>query len=158
VDENSIILKKPYIERIYTDETSSLEEIRNIITEITNDLVDYISMGKDAYELKLLKKIAQYIRENYARADFSLQKLADYLQMTPPYLSQYFKKKTNYTISEYVTKLRMRKAKELLLNTDMSISDIALQVGYYSVSSFIRRFREMENLTPGEYKKKYSAK
>lgn len=158
VDENSIILKEPYIERIYTDETSSLEEIRNIITEITNDLVDYISMGKDAYELKLLKNIAQYIRENYARADFSLQKLADYLQMTPPYLSQYFKKKTNYTISEYVTKLRMRKAKELLLNTDMSISDIALQVGYYSVSSFIRRFREMENLTPGEYKKKYSAK
>lgn len=109
-DQNSIILKKPYIERIYTDEVSSFEDIRKIMTEITDDLVDYLSVGQDAYELKLLRKIAQYIRENYEKPDFSIQGIADYLQLTPPYLSQYFKKKTNYTISEYVTKLRMRKA------------------------------------------------
>lgn len=51
-----------------------------------------------------------------------------------------------------------RKAKELLLKTDMNIADIAAAVGYYSVSSFIRRFKEMEKLTPGEYKKKYGSK
>lgn len=157
-EQDAIILKKPYIEKIYTSDVSSFEDIKKIMMEITDDLVDYFTVGEDAYELKLLRKIAQYIRQNYTKPDFSIQSLADHLHMTPPYLSQYFKKKTNYTISEYVTKLRMRKAKELLLNTDMSIADIAAEVGYYSVSSFIRRFREMEKVTPGEYKKKYASK
>jgi AraC-like DNA-binding protein len=50
----------------------------------------------------------------------------------------------------------MEKAKDLLLKTGMNVQEIAVQVGYYSVSSFIRKFRETENVTPGQFKKKYA--
>lgn len=50
----------------------------------------------------------------------------------------------------------MEKAKDLLKNSDLSVNDIANEVGYYSVPSFIRKFKEIEQITPGKYKKKYS--
>lgn len=152
----SSTLNKPYIEKIYGAEINTFDDIEEILDEIVSDLTNFLNVGEGTYELKLLQQITDYIRENYCDPDFSLQKLADSIQMSPPYVSQYFKNNTNYTISDYVTRLRMKKAKELLVKTKMSIHDIAPEVGYYSVSSFIRKFKEIENITPGQYKKKYS--
>ena len=155
-DRDSSLLRKPYFEKIYGTQITSYDDIADIMIEIIHDLVNYMKVGEESYDLELLQKISQYIKNNYMSPKFSLQNLADSIQMTPPYLSQYFKKKTNYTIFEYVTKLRMRMAKELLIKTDLNVSDIASKVGYYSTSSFIRKFRELEGITPGQYKKKYS--
>ena len=124
--------------------------------EISDDITNYLNEDTQSYELKLLQQIVKYIRDNYPDPEFSLQSLADSLQMSTPYLSQYFKKNTDFTISEYVNRLRMEKAKDLLLKTELSVQEIAAQVGYYSVSSFIRKFREKENVTPGQFKKKYA--
>lgn len=156
-NNQSVLLKKPYIEKIYGTEVNTFEDIENTMSVIINDLTGYLSFGEGTYELKLLQQIIYTIRENYTDPDFGLQSLADSIQMSPPYLSQYFKKNTNYTIYEYIAKLRMEKAKELLTKTQTSVNDIAIQVGYYSVSSFIRKFREVEDLTPGQYKKKYES-
>lgn len=153
---HSPLLNKPYIERIYSSNINTFEDIIEIMKEISEDVTNYLSVDKESYELKLLQQIIKYIRENFQDPDFSLQSLADSLQMSTPYLSQYFKKNTEYTISEYVTRLRMEKAKELLLNTDMGVNEIAYEVGYYSVPSFIRKFREKEKVTPGQFKKKHS--
>lgn len=154
-DKNSSLLRKPYFQRIYDTEISSYDDIECIMDEIIHDLTNYINVGEGSYDLELLQKIAHYIQNNYMKPEFGLKSLADSIQMSPPYLSQYFKEKTNYTISEYVIKLRMRRAKHLLIGTDLSVSDLAFEVGYYSVSSFIRKFKEQEGITPGQYKKKY---
>lgn len=153
---HSPLINKPYIEKIYGSNISNFDDIANIMKEIFEDITDYLSVDKESYELKLLQQIVQYIRENFQDPEFGLQNIADSLQMSTPYLSQYFKKNTGYTISEYVTRLRMEKAKDLLKNSDLSVNDIASEVGYYSVPSFIRKFKEIEQITPGKYKKKYS--
>ena len=63
--------------------------------EISEDVTNYLSVDKESYELKLLQQIIKYIRENFQDPDFSLQSLADSLQMSTPYLSQYFKRTPN---------------------------------------------------------------
>ncbi len=153
---HSPLINKPYIEKIYGSNISNFDDIANIMKEIFEDITDYLSVDKESYELKLLQQIVQYIRENFQDLEFGLQNIADSLQMSAPYLSQYFKKNTGYTISEYVTRLRMGKAKDLLKNSNLSVSDISKEVGYYSVPSFIRKFKDIEQITPGKYRKKYS--
>lgn len=153
---HSPLLNKPYIERIYGSDLTTFADIEAVMREISDDITNYLNEDTQSYELKLLQQIVKYIRDNYPDPEFSLQSLADSLQMSTPYLSQYFKKNTDFTISEYVNRLRMEKAKDLLLKTELSVQEIAAQVGYYSVSSFIRKFREKENVTPGQFKKKYA--
>lgn len=153
---HSPLMNKPYIERIYGADLNSFVDIESIMREISDDVTKTLKEDSDSYELKLLQQVVKYIRDNYPDPEFSLQSLADSLQMSTPYLSQYFKKNTDFTISEYVNRLRMEKAKDLLLKTELSVQEIAVQVGYYSVSSFIRKFREKENVTPGQFKKKYA--
>lgn len=153
---HSPLISKHYLEKIYGSNISTFDDISEIMKEISEDITNYLSVDKESYELKLLQQIVHYIRENFQNPEFGLQNIADSLQMSPPYLSQYFKKNTGYTISEYVTRLRMEKAKDLLKNSDLSVNDIANEVGYYSVPSFIRKFKEIEQITPGKYKKKYS--
>lgn len=154
--KHSPLLNKPYMERIYGSDINTFEDIVDIMKEISGDVTKYLSVDRESYELRLLQQIIRYIRENFQNPEFSLQSIADSFQMSTPYLSQYFKKNTEHAISEYVTRLRMEKAKELLLNTDMGVNEIAYEVGYYSVPSFIRKFREIEKITPGQFKKKYS--
>lgn len=153
---HSPLISKPYIEKIYGSNISTFDDIVNIMKEISEDITNFLSVDKESYELKLLQQIVHYIREDFQDPEFGLQNIADSLQMSTPYLSQYFKKNTGYTISEYVTRLRMEKAKDLLMNTDLSVNDIANEVGYYSVPSFIRKFKEKEQITPGKYRKKHS--
>jgi YesN/AraC family two-component response regulator len=154
--DHSPFLNKPYMERIYGKDIVTFDDIESLMKGISENVVNYLKADTESYELKLLQQIIKHIRNNYLDPDFSLQSLADSLQMSTPYLSQYFKKNTNYTISEYVTRLRMERAKDLLIKTNISVRDIAIEVGYYSVSSFIRKFREKESITPGQFKKKYS--
>ena len=68
-------------------------------------------------------------------------------------LSQYFKNHTQKTINDYVTNLRIKKSQELLANTDKQLSEIAEETGYLNTSSFIRRFKQITGVTPGQYAK-----
>ncbi|MBW7460096.1 helix-turn-helix transcriptional regulator, partial [Paenibacillus sepulcri] len=66
--------------------------------------------------------------------------------------SQLFKQETGETIYNYLTRLRIDRASELLLKTGDRISDIALMVGYQHENSFIRSFRKIKDITPGKYR------
>lgn len=100
-----------------------------------------------------IEDIKELIQYNYCDYSFSLQLIADKFNVSLSYLSQYFKEKTNSTILDYITTLKMEKAKNLLLTSNMTLKDIAEQIGYVNVSSFIRRFKQVTGMTPGEYKK-----
>lgn len=101
----------------------------------------------------LLDNLKQYIRDNCLRCEFSIQETAEHFHMLLPNLSQFFKEKTGGNILDYSTQIRMQKAKELLANSELTLKDISQQVGYYNVSSFIRRFKQIEGMTPGDYRK-----
>ena len=94
-----------------------------------------------------------YIADNCLLCEFSIQETAEHFHMLLPNLSQFFKEKTGQNLLDYTTRLRMQKAKELLANPKLCNKILSQQVGYYNVSSFIRRFKQIHGMTPGDYRK-----
>ena len=84
-----------------------------------------------------------YLDNNFSDANFSVQEMADNFNLSINYLSSYFKEQTDENIINYITYLRIEKAKHLLITTDIPIKNIAENSGYYNVSSFIRRFKQI---------------
>lgn len=96
--------------------------------------------------------VTSFISQNYSK-DISLDLLADQLKLSGGYLSTYFKENFGCTFSEYLNEVRIHKAKELLAGGDESIQSISVKVGYHNVSSFIRMFKRMTGMPPGQYRK-----
>ena len=85
----------------------------------------------------------------------SLDDIADRFFISRTYLTRIFKSFTGYTVTEYRTFCRIQKAKELLLKTSLSVTDIAAQSGYESISQFEKCFKALTELTPLQFRKKY---
>ncbi|MFD0715492.1 helix-turn-helix transcriptional regulator [Paenibacillus sp. GCM10027626] len=96
--------------------------------------------------------VMSYIETNY-HEDIYLDALADKLQITPGYLSTYFKEKTGMNFSEYLNMFRIEKAKQMLHKTDIPVVEIGRKVGYPSTNSFFRMFKKLIGHTPGNYRK-----
>jgi AraC-like DNA-binding protein/methyl-accepting chemotaxis protein len=96
--------------------------------------------------------VFEYLENNYKR-DVSLEAAADHLKITSGYLSTYFKEKTGWNYSDYLNNLRIDKAKHILKHSDLKIKAVAEQVGYQNVNSFIRMFKKITGLTPGDFRK-----
>lgn len=86
----------------------------------------------------------------------SLSSVAESLHLSPAYLSRIFKEHTGVTFSEFVTRTRIAKGKELLLMPGMKIQDISSQLGYIKVNHFIKLFKKATGVTPGEFRKLHS--
>lgn len=126
-----------------------MESMRNICT----NLCSVISENKYKNKEKLTGEMIDFINKNYTDTGFSIQNMADEFGMSMTNLSQYFKNHTQKTINDYVTNLRIKKSQELLANTDKQLSEIAEETGYLNTSSFIRRFKQITGVTPGQYAK-----
>lgn len=100
---------------------------------------------------KIPYDILTYITTNYSKK-FSINDLAKRSFYNPSYLSRMFKEATGKSILEYVQELRIRDACLLLKQTDMSINDIAYQVGYNSPSKFYKVFKKLKGITPLRYR------
>lgn len=109
----------------------------------------------DAPVAELLARIYACIAESYDDCSFSLQDAAEKLNLSASYLSQYFKQQTGETLTGYVADLRIRKARSLLETTTMPLQMVAESVGYYNLNSFIRRFKQITGMPPGEYRKRH---
>ncbi|MNY49749.1 Arabinose operon regulatory protein [compost metagenome] len=79
--------------------------------------------------------------------------MASHIHLNPSYFSALFKEQTGFTFSEYVARSRIQKAKELLLQTRLTIADISEQVGYQTSKYFIKLFKEYEGTSPNQYRK-----
>ena len=101
-----------------------------------------------------INEIITFIHENYGRSDLSLNVLAGEFKLSIYYLSRIFKEKTGENFIDFITALRVDKAKELLLQNDAKIRDIADAVGYSNSNSFVRIFKKSTGLTPTEFREK----
>ena len=91
------------------------------------------------------------------KGDFSAYEAAEHFGMTLPAFSKYFKEATGQNVMDFTIHARIQKAKELLAETNLPLKEVSEQVGYYNVSSFTRRFKLNQGVTPGEYRKSASA-
>src|SRR5690625_560656 len=93
-----------------------------------------------------------YVEDNF-NADISLKGIAEIVHLNASYLSSLFKEELNMTFSEYLTRRRIQEAKRLLMQTDLTINEIAEKVGYQTAKYFIKIFKQYENTTPNSYRK-----
>lgn len=132
---------------IVFSDPSDLNEVRSTLRKAGDSLL-YRERGTNR-----LDSVIAYTNEHYAE-NLSITDIASQFDFTPNYLSSMFKKHTGINFVEYLTKLRLNKAKELLLCGNQSIKEIGESVGYYSQSYFTKIFIKYENCTPGEYRAK----
>ncbi|SES11658.1 response regulator transcription factor [Salipaludibacillus aurantiacus] len=104
----------------------------------------------------LIEKVRMYLKEHYADQDLSLQKISDVAGVTPNYLTQEFRKVTGSSCMQYVTEIRMDKAKKLLRETDKKIYEIAERVGYDNPYYFSNAFKKNVGKNPSKYKSESS--
>lgn len=100
------------------------------------------------------QKVLPYIHQNLTEP-FTVSELAQNVSLNPQYMMRLFKKETNMSVLEYVTEQRILRAKELLLSTDSSIENIAVQLGYYNYTYFMKVFKRNMGMSPGQYRKQY---
>lgn len=99
----------------------------------------------------IIQKACSYI-ESHISQDINLDQLSSYLNVSPFYLSKLFKEKKGANFISYVTALRMEKAKQLLLDDNLIIKEIASAVGYNDQNYFSKLFKQEFGLTPSEYR------
>lgn len=93
----------------------------------------------------------EYIKQNYAKP-LNLDEVSYYVNISPYYFSKIFKEGTGENFIEYLTNIRIEKAKELLSSTDYSMKEICVMVGYSDPNYFSRSFKKNVGVTPTEYK------
>lgn len=99
----------------------------------------------------------EYIHNNYQR-DISLADLAKIIFLNPDYFSRVFKQCTGRTFSEYLTQVRIDRAKELLSETDLPVGELAREVGYSDPNYFSRVFARVTGMCPSRYRQMARAK
>ena len=102
-------------------------------------------------ERKVIRRAKKYIHDNLHQ-QISLHYIADILQLNYQYFSALFKIETGYTFSEYVTNMRIERAKQLLMQTNMKVYIIAAMCGYTSAKHFMNTFKQITGMTPSYYR------
>ncbi|MBU8566648.1 AraC family transcriptional regulator [Virgibacillus pantothenticus] len=95
-----------------------------------------------------------YLQKEFTNPDLSLEKLADYFNLSVPYTSRFIKEQTGYTFTQIILGMRMKECQRLLLDTSISIKEIVKRVGYYDVANFTREFKKEIGNTPSQFRKK----
>lgn len=110
------------------------------------------SAGSSVPDAELVKRIKSYMKENYNQ-DIDFTQIAASFGYSHDHLRHIFKQQTNTTIHQYLLNCRLYAAKQLLLNTQMPIRDIALQCGFRSSVHFSNFFKSKMNISPRQFRK-----
>lgn len=136
----------------------NIKRERQLIVETENlikEILEYIEEEKKQKDIKPIRMVKEYIEKNYMQ-EISLNQLAEMVDMNASYLSSVFKKETGMAYSEYLIQCRIKQASRLLVETDLSIREIAYQSGYQDARYFSKQFSKQVGLKPSEYRKLYS--
>ena len=133
-------------------EAPRLSDITHFLVQRFDMIMAYI--GASSQE-SVLGSILHYIQHNYA-SNITLENIAPLFGYNHSYLGKIFHKKTGYSFTEYIDRLRIDRAKELLLQDNSKVYLIAKQVGYKNVDYFHIKFRKYVNMSPVEFRKTHS--
>lgn len=130
---------------------SDMEKLRGWFVDKMDAAVRDVANNKEAQSNGIVAKAKAYINANFHK-ELSLDDVSEEVNISPYYFSKIFKEETGENFIEYVTAVRMEKAKELLLSSSLSMKEICAQVGYSDPNYFSRTFKKNVGVTPTEYK------
>lgn len=128
------------------------DELRRTMKTIMEEIAAYWSDKETDSNDRLIRQCKAYIDQHYMH-DISLDALAGHFHFNPSYLSNVFKTSAGIGYSDYLTKVRIDKAKELLQSSRRKIFEIAAAVGYNNSTYFIKIFKRETGMSPHQYRK-----
>jgi len=134
------------------EDCRSMRELQAKMERFLQDILEKVNAKDHDGRLVLYSAIIDYIDRNYANSDFGLAQMADSFNLNRNYVGQIVKEITGRSFSEHLTDKRIHKSKELLENESFTVNEIAAQVGFSYSYYFIRKFKQMEGITPGQYR------
>lgn len=127
------------------------KELRQVINEKLSNIMDILN-EKDHCNFIIIQKCKKYIEENYMK-DISLDCISKKFHFNASYFSCLFKECTGTGFVEYLLKVRIQKAQQLLRSTDYKLSEIAGLVGFHNAAYFNRMFKRKIGISPNKYKR-----
>ena len=128
--------------------------IKNWMKDKFNQLINEKRKVLENQYSNTIIKTMEFIYKNYSNKKLIINQIADHLLLSATHLSVLFKKETNMTINEYITDIRIKKAKELLDDGSLKVYEVASLVGYGSSQYFSQIFFNMTGLNPNDYRKR----
>jgi two-component system response regulator YesN len=132
-------------------EKSSIHELKDWIRAMFTSAVGLNSNGKSNRNRKIIAEIKDYLEENYSDFEFNGESLSKKMFMNYCYMSNIFRKETGVTINEYLTGLKIKKAKELMDGGCSLVNEVAEKIGYEDPNYFSRCFKKAYGVTPSKY-------
>lgn len=134
-----------------TEMNADFDRLRNWYLEKLQGAVRRVAESKGKRTSSVIDRAKAYITEHYAD-DISLDDVSRAVNISPYYFSKVFRAETGDTFIEYVTNIRIEKAKELLHGAELSMKEICGQIGYADPNYFSRIFKKNVGMTPTEFK------
>lgn len=128
-----------------------LTQLRQSVKRISEITLQETAVSRTHEESSIIVHVHQYIH-SHLDGDLSLSKIARIVSLNPSYLSRWYKKHTGIALSEYINKVRLDKAKELLRFSELKIHEISNRLGFTDPHYFFRFFKKSEKCTPNEYR------
>lgn len=119
----------------------------------TTNLFPNVRLYKQKEYVQKFNELLEYIDTHYME-ELSLEQVADNIGFSKFHFSRLFKQYTNFTFCDYLCYRRIKAAEEFLMMPDYSITEVALQSGFPSISTFNRIFKQQKGCTPSEYRSK----
>jgi AraC-like DNA-binding protein len=129
-----------------------IDEIKSRLAGLLTRLLDMLTSNQASPTFKIAAAVRDVIEANYTDRNLNLDQIADGLKYSVSHISAIFKNHYGETIKNYITSLRLEKAKELLITTDTKISSVGRETGYDNVGSFVKIFKAYLGETPKEFR------
>jgi AraC-like DNA-binding protein len=141
-------------------EKEKVSDVNNHIFIFLADILNILNDNKNSKRAEHLPSahknfapVLSYINENYNKIT-SLEEISDRFYISKFYLCRLFKETTGLTLIQYLNNIKLQNACNMLINTDLSISDIGTACGFNSTMYFCKIFKQALSLTPSEFRKK----
>ena len=131
---------------------TTVEQTREYIKKLFSAVLDLRSEAVDGKYDGIMQKAKTYINDHFEKDGISLNMVAAEVNLSPSHFSTVFGQEMGETFVEYLTRIRMEKAKELLRTTGKKVTEIAFEVGYRDAHYFSNLFKKTQGCTPGEYR------
>ncbi|WP_408008081.1 response regulator [Pseudalkalibacillus sp. A8] len=133
------------------DRVSSYQELEEKSTRLLRKIVEKVQTWRMVQAKGRLENAKEYIEKHYSES-LTLEMVASHVELSPYYLSKLFKEKKGITFIDFLTHVRIEKAKEYMLDPEISVKEVCFKVGYKDPNYFSRVFKKIVGQSPKQYR------
>ncbi|MEK3913293.1 helix-turn-helix domain-containing protein [Paenibacillus sp. FSL H7-0331] len=146
------------LDRLHSSKT--IEELQSLLTEALQEICSHTSAKRKLASMEtrykthmlLIQDVIDYVNVNYRDRNLNNSLIGQLFDLKPSYIARLFKEQTGQSLIDFISKTRVERSKELLLQKELTVGEISEVSGFNDVHVFIRTFKKIEGITPGAFK------